>query len=75
LPSHVIWLSLLVMLGTIVTTVPANGGRFGPEVPVGWANRLVWLAYAAWLMTTAWRALVAHGRAAGGAQGRAETGA
>ena len=34
-----------------------HDGKFGPEVLVGWPNRLEVLAYSVWLMTVAWQAI------------------
>jgi len=34
-----------------------SGGRFGPDVPVGWPNRLEMLGYCVWRMVVAWAAL------------------
>jgi hypothetical protein len=34
--------------------LPRNGGRPGPEVLVGWPNRIMILAHCAWLMPLAW---------------------
>jgi Protein of unknown function (DUF998) len=34
-----------------------HDGKFGPEVLVGWPNRLEVLAYSVWLMTVAWHAI------------------
>lgn len=50
--SGLIWISLLVMAGVIAATLTGAGG-FGPDVPVGWPNRLVMLAYCVWLITAA----------------------
>ena len=34
-----------------------HDGKFGPEVLVGWPNRIEVLAYSVWLMTVAWHAI------------------
>lgn len=34
-----------------------HDGKFGPEVLVGWPNRVEVLAYSVWLMTVAWHAI------------------
>jgi hypothetical protein len=50
-------ISLVAMIGTIAVTLPA-AGTFGPDVPVGWSNRLLMLAYYGWLLAvsgTAWK--------------------
>src|ERR671911_685758 len=43
-----------VSLGVMVSQ---SGGRFGPDVLVGWPNRFEILAYSVWLMTVAWQAV------------------
>jgi hypothetical protein len=37
--------------------LPQNDGRFGPDVSIGWPNRLLLVAYDAWLMVVAWPAV------------------
>lgn len=54
LTTGLVWFSLLAFVAVIVTTFE---GSFGPDVPVGWPNRLTMLANSAWLMTVAWHAL------------------
>jgi hypothetical protein len=49
-----IWFFLLLMIGMLAVTLPLSGGKFGPNVWVGWPNRLLMIAYCAWLITTAW---------------------
>lgn len=44
------WVGLGQMLLVMVVLLPANGGSFGPEVPLGWSNRLMIVTYAAWLL-------------------------
>ncbi|HEX6052052.1 MAG TPA: DUF998 domain-containing protein [Gemmatimonadaceae bacterium] len=51
--AHLMWITLLGMIVTIALTLPAAGGKFGPTVPAGWPNRLLVLAYAAWLIVVA----------------------
>jgi hypothetical protein len=41
-----------------------HDGKFGPEVLVGWPNRLEVLAYSVWLMTVAWNAIQLRGQGA-----------
>ena len=48
-----------VSLGVMVAQ---SGGEFGPEVLVGWPNRMETLAYCVWLMTVAWQALKLRGQ-------------
>ena len=39
-----------------------SGGKFGPDVLVGWPNRFEILAYSVWLMTVAWQAVKLRGQ-------------
>lgn len=57
------WISLVAMFVLMATWLSANHGQFGPEVPLGWLNRIVIITYLAWTMLTA-------AAAAGIAQGR-----
>jgi len=50
--AGLIWLTLLAMVAVIAITLPGSGG-FAPDVPVGWPNRLVMLAYSFWLIVPA----------------------
>jgi len=50
--AHVSWISLVLMDVVLFSTLPADG-TFGPDVPIGWPNRLVVLAYALWLVAVA----------------------
>lgn len=50
--AHFSWISLVLMDVVLFSTLPADG-TFGPDVPIGWPNRLVVLAYALWLMAVA----------------------
>jgi hypothetical protein len=47
------WIGLAVMVGIIAVTLPKAGG-FGPDVLVGWPNRLMFVTYFGWIMATAW---------------------
>ena len=49
------WITTLLMIATVVVGLSASGGQFGPGVLVGWPNRLVLAAYAAWLIAVGWR--------------------
>ena len=51
--AHLSWISLVLMDVVLFTTLPAADGKFGPDVPIGWPNRLVVVAYALWLMAVA----------------------
>ena len=50
-------LSFILLVLTVGIMLPLAGGKFGPQVWTGWANRILMLGYAGWLMTTAWYAL------------------
>jgi hypothetical protein len=58
-----IWTTVLAWVGFVVLTVsmvvllPQHGGQLGPDVVVGWQNRLMVVAYVAWLMTAGWCAM------------------
>ena len=52
-----VWISLLVFALSMAVMLPQSEGGFGPEVMIGWPNRLFMVANGAWLMTVAWRAL------------------
>ena len=54
--AHLTWISVLVMFASMFIMLGQTQGKFGPDVPIGWPNRLVVLAYCAWLMTLSWRA-------------------
>lgn len=51
--ANCIWISLLLMIAIIVVTLPQNGGKFGPDVWIGWPNRIMMVAYCVWLMSVA----------------------
>lgn len=51
--AHLNWIGLVIMIAIIATLLPKAGG-FGPEVPVGWPNRLMFITYFGWIMTAAW---------------------
>jgi hypothetical protein len=48
-----------VFLGVMVSQ---SGGKFGPDVLVGWPNRFEVVAYSVWLMVVAWQALKLRGK-------------
>jgi hypothetical protein len=54
------WISFALLLATLLIGLSRSGGEFGPDVPIGWPNRLLMLAYGAWLMVVAWRAAQPH---------------
>jgi hypothetical protein len=49
-------LSFLVSFSSLSVMLSQHDGRFGPDVLVGWPNRLEVLAYSVWLMVVAWPA-------------------
>jgi hypothetical protein len=58
-----LWVTGMALVAFVVSfvslsiMVSQSRGEFGPDVPVGWANRLEMLAYCVWLMTVAWQAV------------------
>jgi hypothetical protein len=50
------WISLLVFALTVAVMLPQSEGGFGPDVLIGWPNRLNMVANSGWLMVVAWRA-------------------
>lgn len=54
--AHLTWITLLLMFGTIAVMLPQSGGTFGPDVLIGWPNRLLVGAYSAWLIAVGWNA-------------------
>lgn len=60
LAANFTWISFVLMALVIGFTLPQNGG-FGPNVVVGWPNRLLMLSYSGWLMIVAWRAIKLRG--------------
>jgi hypothetical protein len=57
LTAHLTWISLLLMAAALAVMLPQNDGRFGPDVLIGWPNRLLLVAYDAWLIVVAWPAV------------------
>jgi len=54
--------AFLVSFVSLGVMVSQSGGKFGPDVLVGWPNRIETLAYFVWLMTVAWQALKLRGQ-------------
>ena len=48
--AFIVFLGAFVSLGVMLSR---SGGRFGPDVPVGWPNRVEVAAYAAWVIVVA----------------------
>ena len=51
--AHLNWVGLGIMVAIIATMLPKTGG-FGPDVFIGWPNRLMFFTYFGWLLATAW---------------------
>lgn len=51
--AYLSWVALGLLLATIAVTLPRNGGKFGPSVPVGWPNRFLVVTYCVWLIAVA----------------------
>jgi hypothetical protein len=54
--ANLTWISLVLMFATVFIGLSLSGGEFGPGVPAGWPNRLLVVAYCAWLIAVAWTA-------------------
>jgi hypothetical protein len=50
-----VWLSMFAFFGSIIvsTAINPSAGRVGPEVYLGWPNRLLVVVYNGWLITIA----------------------
>jgi len=49
--------AFLVSFVSLGVMVSQSGGKFGPDVLVGWPNRFEVVAYSVWLMVVAWQAI------------------
>lgn len=47
------WVALAALVLTLAVLLPQNEGKLGPDVLIGWPNRLFVLAHVAWLTTAA----------------------
>ncbi len=47
-------LGLILFIGSMAIMLPRNEGKPGPNVLVGWPNRIMILAHCAWIMPLAW---------------------
>ena len=54
LTAFVPLVGLIVFVAAMMVMLPANGGKPGPTVLVGWPNRIMILAHCAWIMPLAW---------------------
>jgi hypothetical protein len=58
-----LWATGLALVAFVVSFVSLgvmlsqSGGKFGPEVLVGWPNRFEIVAYSVWLMVVAWQTI------------------
>jgi Protein of unknown function (DUF998) len=63
-----LWATVLALVAFLVSfvslgvMVSQSGGKFGPDVLVGWPNRFEVVAYSVWLMVVAWQALKLRGK-------------
>jgi hypothetical protein len=56
------WIGLLTFVASVAVMLPQSGGRFGPDVLIGWPNRLFVVAMSLWLMVVAWQATRVRGQ-------------
>ena len=54
------WIGLVVFILSVALFLPLGDGGFGPNVLIGWPNRLLIVAYSVWLMVVTWRAIRVH---------------
>jgi hypothetical protein len=54
--------AFLVSFVSVGVMVSQSSGEFGPDVLVGWPNRIEIVAYSAWLMVVAWQAIRVRGQ-------------
>jgi hypothetical protein len=63
-----LWATGLALVAFVVSfvflsvMVSQSGGKFGPDVLVGWPNRFEVVAYSVWLMVVAWQAHKLRGK-------------
>ncbi len=63
-----LWATGLALVAFVVSffsvgvMVSQSGGKFGPDVLVGWPNRFEVVAYSVWLMTVAWQVVKLRGQ-------------
>ncbi len=51
--TAMVWIGFLAFILSLIIFVPINGG-FGPNVLIGWPDRLMAITYAAWLVMIGW---------------------
>ena len=49
--------AFIVSFASVGVMVSQSGGRFGPDVLVGWPNRIEIVAYSLWVMVVSWQAI------------------
>jgi hypothetical protein len=49
-----VWIGFILFVGSVKSQFP-NDGKFGPEVLVGWQNRLMIITQAFWLLLISWQ--------------------
>jgi hypothetical protein len=54
------WMSIILMVAVVFIGLSQSGGEFGPNVLIGWPDRLVVLAHCGWLMAVARGAIQAE---------------
>jgi hypothetical protein len=54
--AHLTWITLVLMFAILGVMLAQNNGAFGPNVLIGWPNRLLVAAYSGWLIAVAWHA-------------------
>lgn len=57
LTAQLPWISLALMIAVIFIGLASSGGQWGPQILVGWPNRLLVVAYNGWVGLTAWALL------------------
>lgn len=48
------WVGFIVVSYAMMTILPEHGGKLGPDVEIGWHNRLMVISYITWVMAAAW---------------------
>jgi len=64
LATTLTWTTMIAFAVSLAVLLPAQGGRLGPEVTIGWQNRLMITAFALWPATAVWLATCSPARAA-----------
>src|SRR5262245_16379167 len=60
--AHLTWITLLLLYATLLIMLPQNGGKFGPDVWIGWPTRFVVIAIATWNIAVASHAIQLSGQ-------------